>query len=64
MTIQEQIDLIKSRQQNPTIYDIIRSDALCEAYGINPWCVNEGLANGEEILNTEQRIKELEEYCL
>ncbi len=30
------------------IKDILRNDKLTEQAGLNPWCVNEGKATGEE----------------
>lgn len=57
------IELLEDGPENPTIGDIIYSDELCEAYGIDPWCVNEGQADGSEQLYTIPRIEELREYA-
>ncbi len=34
-----------------TVRDALRSDSAVEAAGLNPWCVNEGRATGEEPLD-------------
>ena len=31
-----------------TIEEIIKSDALIDASGLNPYCIKEGMATGEE----------------
>lgn len=38
----------------PTVRDVIESDeATIRAVGLNPWCINEGLATGEESINLD-----------
>jgi len=37
-----------------TLRDILNAgawDEYCETYGVNVWCLNEGLADGDELAN-------------
>lgn len=35
-------------------------DKVCEVFGLNPWCINTGLASGdEEQVITEEQAKEI-----
>ena len=49
-----------------TIREIISGgDDIIDASGLNPWCMNEGLATGDETLdfrNAEALIKQAKEY--
>jgi len=31
-------------------------DALCSEIGLNPWCMNEGLATGDEVYELEEDV--------
>jgi len=33
-------------------------NALCDEIGLNPWCLNEGLANGDEIYHLDRDVAE------
>jgi hypothetical protein len=49
------------------LIDVLRSsgyawEKMCEDYGINPWCINEGLA--DEDSTQEITIEQLSEYGL
>lgn len=36
------------------------SDEVCEIVGLNPWCLDEGLATGEDTIElTEEQAKKL-----
>ena len=60
MTIREQIELIESRRTDPTIKQVFADGMqLVKAYGLNEWCMNEGLATGDEIMSTHERLNEL-----
>lgn len=46
-----------------TLQEILNAgewDKYCEKHGVNPWCINEGLATGEE--EVELSIEEAKEY--
>lgn len=44
-----------------TIGDILGNESLLNATGINPWCVNEGLANSEDAYSLDMEISSLKQ---
>ncbi len=57
----------KEEKSEPTIevtFDILRShyawDKYCDKYGVNPWCINEGL--GDENTKFEIKLSDFKEW--
>lgn len=45
-----QMKWARAYARDVTIEEIIGDDVACEAYGISPYCIKEGLASGKEWL--------------
>jgi hypothetical protein len=56
--LREQLKSLVRIMPDMTIRDILdRGDEVIEASGLNPWCVNEGLATGDELHDVTWRAQ-------
>jgi predicted translin family RNA/ssDNA-binding protein len=52
--LQEEVKRLRKLASLLTVRQVIQAgDEYIEAAGLNPWCMNEGLATGDERLNLE-----------
>lgn len=57
--VKNNIELIEVIGSEITVRQILDSNKLIELTGINPWCINEGLADGDDIYEIDADGKTL-----